>query len=256
MRRRCCKPEGGRWFVFEKKESTVHVVTGKEHLNRILFGVRSVQEESASALHEYETHSALIGTALTALFEAATCHRGCNHGPHIFESVCARAYNLGASAYLLAASGFYDEAANLIRSLGEIANLVSLSVSDPVLFQEWLTSDSETRKKKFSPYKIRVGLEKSGGVQIADEGWYARFCEGYTHITPATKPGMHNDAGRGNAGGVYQAAGLRLALDELVTVIAALAMYVCKFFKFDDLFKELSRDFREVTSDADSSILS
>jgi len=225
------------------------IVTGREHLDRILVGATAAQSQSTSAVVEYETHCALIGTALTALFEAATCHRECNKGPHVFEAVCARAYNLGASAYLLAMSGFYDEAANLIRSIGEISNLVSLSAADPVLFQDWLTSDAETRKKKFSPYKIRMALEKSDGVQIADEDWYSRFCEGYTHITPHTKPGMHNAAGRGNAGGIFQLAGLGLALEELVTVLVWLAMMVCKFFKFDDLFDDLVHGFEGASAE-------
>ncbi len=51
-------------------------------------------------------------------------------GPHVFESLCARSHNLGCSAYFLAMSGYYDESASLIRSLGEIGKLISLSVCD------------------------------------------------------------------------------------------------------------------------------
>jgi len=224
----------------EEHQRQLQIVLGKEHLGRILLGVSVVQRESMTALRGFELHADLIGTALTALFEASTCHRGCNGGPHIFEAVCARAYNLGASAYLLAVSGFYDESANLIRSIGEIANLVSLSTSDPTLFRDWLASDPGTRKKKFSPYKIRVALENSGGIQVADEDWYTRFCEGYTHISPTSNPGMHNEAGRGISGGVYQPKGLQLALDELANVLVPLALFVSKFFKFEDLLSELT----------------
>jgi len=94
-----------------------------------------------------------------------------------------------------------------------------------------------------------MALEKSDGVQIADEDWYSRFCEGYTHITPHTKPGMHNAAGRGNAGGIFQLAGLGLALEELVTVLVSLAMMVCKFFKFDDLFDDLVHGFEGASAE-------
>ncbi len=229
----------------EEDQRQLPIVLGKEHLDRILLGVSTVQRESMSVLRGLELHANLIGTALTALFEASTCHRGCNHGPHILEAVCARAYNLGASAYLLAVSGFYDESANLIRSIGEIANLVSLSTADPTLFRDWLVSDPETRKKIFSPYKIRMALENSGGIQVADEEWYTRFCEGYTHISPTSNPGMHNETGRGFSGGVYQPKGLQLALDELVNVLVALALFVSRFFKFDDLFAELTHNLEE-----------
>ena len=227
----------------EGQKAHIPIVRRKEHLDRILLGSNVVQKQSDAALGDHETHCALIGTALSALFEAATCYRGCNYGPHIFEAVCGRAYNLGAAAYLLTFSGFYDESANLVRSIGEIGNLVSLSVADPELFTKWLASDEDTRKKKFSPYKIRLALEQKGGVQIADQDWYARFCETYTHITPETKPGMHNDVGKGHAGGVYQSAGLADSLDDLVTVLVTLAMLVCKFFKFEDLYEELVNTF-------------
>jgi hypothetical protein len=215
------------------------IAVGKDHLDLILHGSELVRRKSWQALEEHVDHCGLIGTALAALFEAATCHRGCNHGPHIFEAICGRAYNLGCSAFLLAMSGFYDESANLVRSVGEIANLVSLSSADPMLFQEWLTSDPETRKKKFSPYKIRMALEKSGGIQIADQEWYTRFCEGYTHVSPGTKPGRHNDEGKGNAGGVFQLVGLNSSLDELLVVLVSLAMLVCKFFGFEDISESL-----------------
>lgn len=223
------------------------LVRGQDHLDRLLIGTSETRATSTDNLRNYAVQTVLLGTSLTALFEAATCHRGCSHGPHVLEAVCARAYNLAASAYLLAMSGFYDESANLVRSIGEIANLVSLSSSDPVFFQDWLTSDPGTRKKRFSPVKVRMALERSGGIQIVDQDWYTRFCEGYTHITPTTKPGMHNDVGRGNAGGVFQADGMRLMLDELANTVVPLAMMVCAFFKFDDLLAELTRNIDTLT---------
>jgi hypothetical protein len=109
------------------------VVSGKEHLLRLVWSASAAQVASAETLSESEEDCAMIGTAMSALFQAATCHRVCKQGPHIFEAMCGRAYNLGCSAYLLAISGLYDEAGNLIRSIGEIANLVSLSAWD----REW-----------------------------------------------------------------------------------------------------------------------
>lgn len=124
----------------------------------------------------------MIGTAMSALYQAATCHRKCYGGQHVFEAVCGRAYNLASGAFILALDGVYDEAANLIRSIGEIANLVSLSAWNPELFQKWLTSDEKTRKRDFAPVKVRLALEEQKRPLIADEDWYSRLCEDIRHV--------------------------------------------------------------------------
>jgi len=150
-------------------------------------------------------------------------------------------YNLGASAYILAQRGFYDEALNLIRSIGEISNLIALSVVDKEALKEWLSSDKKTRLRKFSPGEIRKTLKRhEPSLVLATDDWYARFCESYTHVTPQTKPNMHNARSEAYVGGVYQAAGIKSALDELATFLASVAMIVSRYFKFDDLFEEIS----------------
>ena len=68
----------------------------------------------------------------------------------------------------------------------------------------------------------------------------AWLCESYTHVTPQTRPNMHNTRGQAYVGGVYQAEGLNNALGELATVLASVAMIVCGYFEFPDLFSEIS----------------
>ncbi len=198
--------------------------------------------QSAKRLRDVGIESqALIGTSLSALYQAGTCHRKCHGGPHIFESLCGRMYNLGVGAYLLAQRGLYDEALNLTRSIGEAANLIALSVVDKEALKQWLNSDKKTRLKMFSPSAIRKALERQEPQLIlATDDWYARFCESYTHVTPQTKPNMHNTYGRAHVGGVYQEQGLDAALSELATVLTSVAMIVCRYFKFSDLFDEIS----------------
>jgi hypothetical protein len=188
------------------------------------------------------TERRMIGTAMSALYQAATCHRKCHGGPHVLEALCGRIYNLGAAAYLLALRGFYDEALNLTRGIGEASNLIALSVVDKSALREWLSSDKKARLHKFSPSKIRKALEQQEPtLLLADEDWYSRFCETYTHVTPQTKPNMHNDANQPYAGGVYQLEGLTKTLGEMATVLCSVAMIVCGYFKFADLLEEISR---------------
>ena len=219
----------------------VDVPSGVRHLKLVATLEAATHAESSKHLSALEADCRLIGTALSVLYQAATCHRKCHGGPHIFESLCGRLYNLGASAYILAQRGFYDEALNLIRSIGEISNLIALSVVDKEALKEWLSSDKKTRLRKFSPGEIRKTLKRhEPSLVLATDDWYARFCESYTHVTPQTKPNMHNARSEAYVGGVYQAAGIKSALDELATFLASVAMIVSRYFKFDDLFEEIS----------------
>jgi len=229
------------------------IPSGLDHL-RMLGDLEAITHRKSVIPHEdLTTARRMIGTALSALYQAGTCHRQCNGGPHILEALCGRMYNLAAAAYILALRGFYDEALNLTRSIGEVSNLIALSVVDKKAVQEWLSSDKKTRLRKFSPSEVRKALERQEpSLLIADENWYSRFCETYTHITPETKPNMHNNAGQPYAGGVYQLEGLTRALSELGTVLGAVALIVCKYFKFDDLFEEVCRIVEAPNEDPES----
>src|SRR5947209_8723270 len=114
------------------------------------------------------------------------------------------------------------------RGIGEVSNLIALSVVDKKALKEWLSSDKKTRLRKFRPSEVRKALERQEpALLLANEDWYARFCETYTHVTPQTKPNMHNAGGRGFAGGVYQPEGLKNTLGELATPPGAVSMLVC-----------------------------
>ena len=218
------------------------IPAGLDHLQMIALNCAKTQTESQQENKGIRGDLTIIGTALSVLYQAATCHRQCHGGAHIFEFLCGRVYNLGTAAYVLLTCGFYDEAMNLTRSIGEVANLIGLSVVDKDALQEWLKSDKKTRLAKFSPGKIRAALKKPApSLLIADDGWYARFCEEYTHVTPETKPGVHNDSGQRHVGGVFQSEGLNVGLAELAQTLGSVALLICKYFDFDDLFAEIRR---------------
>jgi len=219
----------------------MEIPTGLDHLQMITALSESTREASESGLKEHAQDLRVIGTSLSALYLAATCHRKCHGGPHILESLTGRAYNLGCAAYLLVCRGFYDEALNLVRGLGEISNLILLSVVDKDSLRKWLRADRKTRLADFSPVKVRRLLEAQSIPMIADSDWYSSFCERYTHISPSTKPNLHNEAGLPHAGGVFQPVGLRDSVDELATVLGSVALPICRYFRLDDVFDELNR---------------
>jgi hypothetical protein len=215
---------------------------GVPHLTMMNAISMAVSSETRSHSEEYIGNWELVGTSLSALYQAATCYRQCHGGDHMLERLCGRAYNLGCGAYELTLVGLYDEALNLIRSLGEMTNLIMLSALDPPKIQEWLVADRKTRLSKFGPAAIRRMLENKGYI-CATEEWYREMSEGYTHVTPATQPNLHGGAAW--IGGKYEEKGAEKCFGALLYVTTMLAMFVCRFFKFDDLFKEISAKLRE-----------
>jgi len=156
--------------------SKPEVPSGKEHLALIERGSTLAERMSADVAREHECDRELIGTALNALYQAATCHRKCHGGPHILEALSGRLYNLGSSAFLLANRGFYDESLNLVRSMGEISNLISMSVIDKTAIKKWIASDKKTRLKEFGPVHVRTLLQQEAPeLLIADTDWYSQF---------------------------------------------------------------------------------
>ena len=219
-----------------------HIPTGTDHISMVLYGFKRIEEESVTHFPEYRDQLRLIGICLNVLYQAATCHRECHGSGHVLERLCGRAYNLACGAFQLSTMGLYDESLNLIRALGELTNLVTLSMVDPPRIQEWLNADVKKREREFGPVKVRLMLEAKGfHIICADKDWYKQMSESYIHITPQTDPNRH-DGGVGFIGGKYQADGANKTLDELQHVLGYLSMLVAKFFKFDDLYANISEE--------------
>ena len=223
------------------------VPSGLDHLAMIRSGAGYVASKTAENLADFKINNDLIGTAMNTIYQAATCHRKCHGGPHVFEALLGRAYNLSCGAYNLTMFGLYDEALSLIRSLGEIANLVMLSALDGPKIKEWLHASRDERLKKFSPVKIRQMIKAKGMEPCAYDKWYREMSEGYTHITPDTQPNFHG--GYGFVGGRYEKEGAQKCFGAMLYVLVTLALFVARFFKFDDLFDEIDRKMRRTPAD-------
>ena len=94
----------------------MNIPIGLGHIEMLETLAAKTRQESIAVEIKQPTDLKMIGTSLSALYQAATCHRKCHGGPHILEALSGRTYNLGVSAYILIVRGFYDEALNLVRS--------------------------------------------------------------------------------------------------------------------------------------------
>jgi hypothetical protein len=228
--------------------ATQLIPTGLDHLAWISISRGSSEEKFAADDSRYMTDLKILGTSLSILYQAGTCHRRCFGGPHILESLAGRSYNLACSGYFLIAAGLYDEALSLVRSIGEITNFVMLSVEDKDSLKRWLTSDDNQRRREFAPVKVRMLLEKTGfgGLMVADKDWYGALCA-FVHVSPHGRPNMHNSQQKAFVGGVFQEEGAARALDALSSSAGTLAILICKYFQFEDLFAEITTLLKEGT---------
>jgi hypothetical protein len=101
---------------------------------------------------------------------------------------------------------------------------------------------SKTRMREFSPANIRRQLETHGHV-CANDDWYRELSENYSHPTPMVRPNEHG--GSPWVGGKYDRDGAGSCYGRTMYALTMLAMFVCRWFKFDDLFEEISKGLRE-----------
>jgi hypothetical protein len=213
---------------------------GDAHVRALMAAEAGVRLVTTQYMPDYYLEFELIGTSLNVLYQAATCERMCHGGGHFFEGLCGRAYNIGQAALNLAMSGLYDEALSLVRGLGEISNLIALSGVDPGVAREWIRSDKKARMKKFGPAEVRRRLEKiAPDLMFANKDWYGDLSERFTHPSPGMQPGRYGEGGI--IGGSFQKAGLEEAIGETARTLCVLALFVCKFEKFDDLHELLGK---------------
>jgi hypothetical protein len=231
--------------------TSAHIPTGLPHVALIGRLNKENRDASEQLLRKRTRDLELFGESLAALYIAGTCHRKCWGGDHILEKLAARVYNLACAAYSLISIGFYDEALSLARSIGEIANLLSLSVADAAKFAEWIRSSKAERIRGFSPAKVRK-LIGDRGVILMDEAWYSELCESYTHVTPSTKPNSFNEENRNVCGGLVQARGVDTATEQLTALVSMIALFYCKYFQLDDFFERIVRKSNVDTPEARS----
>jgi hypothetical protein len=171
---------------------------------------------------------------LSCLERAATCYGGCHGGDHRAEFLTGRTVSSGQAALLLMTSGYYDEALSIIRSLGEIANLMAMFVSDMSEFERWKTLDERTRRRDFVPVKVRLWLEQNGGTLVVDERRYGILSAYSTHASPDTLPQAHGQHGNALIGPIYQEAGFLLCLNEMARSMAFIGVFSARLIGVSD----------------------
>ncbi len=185
--------------------------------------------KKAPACYEY------IGQLLAYADLIGSCTYNCpgeSENAHVVWYLAARTSSFGRAALRLMKMGFYDEALVIVRSIGEICNLLSLFTLSPQAIEEWKKSDRAYRLTHFSPSKIRKRIEALGRTPAITASRYAALCEVSTHPVPNLRPQRFNHAGRSMTGGLYlQEAGIVVVLNEIATALGLLVILAAKICK-------------------------
>src|SRR6266481_1324412 len=98
-------------------EKPVNIPSGIDHLQMIADLEPITLRASLNNLVGYDADRRIIGTAMSVLYQAATCHRKCHGGAHVFEALCGRMYNLALGAYMLTLIKGSNHNFTLVRKL-------------------------------------------------------------------------------------------------------------------------------------------
>jgi hypothetical protein len=166
-----------------------------------------------------------IGTALSLLDRLASCWWACHGGDHLVEYLCGRTASNGRAVLRLMRLGFYDEALLLCRSIGEIANLMTLFVSDRKSFDAWKLASRKERLREWAPGHVRGKLKDAYGEPPISDERYRLLSELAAHVHPQTTPQAYNIMHVPSAGAAFQPVGLLICLNEL-----AVGLSLCMTF--------------------------
>jgi hypothetical protein len=204
---------------------------------------QKINDLNLELVKDSQGHFPLLGTSLSTLYQLGTCHGKCRGGDHILESLVGRTHNLGAAAFTLILSSYYDEALCLIRSIGEIANLFMLFAVNPAKYAEWVQATHDQHINDFSPSAVRYMIRDRKLVPMPGS-WYAELCSKATHVTPHTAPNLHNNEGKRYVGGVPQHNGFHDCIDQLTEIVTNIAMTSGKILGREDLMKTVIEELR------------
>jgi hypothetical protein len=166
-----------------------------------------------------------IGTVLSLLDRTASCWWGCDQGSHLLEYLIGRSVASAMAALHAAQSGYYDEALNQVRSLGEIANLLALFAVERNSLVDWTTASKKERLSKFGPSAVRKRLTQISAPMPVSAERYAALCEIVTHPTPDTRPQSYNPLGMPSVGQTFQPAGYLVTLNEIALPLFSIGYF-------------------------------
>ena len=141
------------------------------------------------------------------------------------------------SAHRLLKIGYLDQAGNIIRQIGETANLFYLFMESHDSYVEWQNASENARREKFNPSKVRRRLTDLALPQPLDNKRYQLLSEALVHVSPSLEPRSHNHSGEPAIGSNYRPAVSLAAIRSLSTMACILLNFGAELLQRPD-YKE------------------
>jgi hypothetical protein len=219
--------------VIEDAERTCAILTAK-----------AWPKAGTKAIDCYEA----LAVALMYTDAIASCHFGCQRGDHRLEYLIGGATSSAYAALLLMRRGYYDQALSIARTLGELANLLILFVFDRPKIEQWKNADERTLKRQFSPYAVRLALEKIEGLPVIpiDRDRYGRLSTFSIHATPDLMPQAHDAETRATLIPEFQMAGMLRVLNETAIAHRFTLFAAARLIELPEEIKKIASQVAEV----------
>jgi len=226
-----------------------HYISGKELLlNEAKYENKNELDTLAfiynSGKHNLKEQFDGIGSALSLLSQLASCAWGCSGGTHLKENLIRRFANYCFATIRLNNLGFYNEALALIRSGGELANLIALFSSERGEFEEWSAITSSERWDKFKPEKIRAKLNEFSIPEIMSHETYSELCGISIHPSIEFALMSHQENGNVFIGSEFSRDAIISIYNELTSILSKILTCISAFMAVDI---ELDKTLQEVS---------
>lgn len=165
----------------------------------------------------------------------------------VIQCLAIRQVNALASAIKLALSGYYQNAAMILRDVMETVFLVDYFQSHRAEITQWRIADANTRWKTFGPAKIRMALDKRDGFTSGKRQKQYKLFSGLAGHASMEGISMLKPLGmEAHMGPFFDPTALRATLDELGQLAVQVGEGVGKFLPADHApSEEARRTFRE-----------
>ena len=166
-----------------------------------------------------------LGTILSYLDCIASCRWSCRGGSHLEEHLIDRALSNFSAALRLLKIGYFDQAGNITRQIGETANLFHLFMESNDSYVEWQNASEKGRGEKFNPMHVRSRLTALSLPQLLDKKTYQLFSRALVHVSPSIEPRPHNHLGAPSIGSNHRPAASLLAIMNLASMAVTLLLF-------------------------------
>lgn len=189
-----------------------------EHLDRLHSGEEFLRSKSIEALQNDDRlrlHVAVVEQAMT-MADGLRQFQTDDEDMKLIQALGMRIFNAFGAAMKLCLSGYYQNAALIMRDVLETTFLIDLFAGKPSLITRWRNADKAARLREFTPVKVRIALdERDGFTEKKRAKMYDMFSELAGHATMPSIAMLQPNGMNAQIGPFFDVTALEASLSEM-----------------------------------------